>query len=70
MSPERKEHKQLALEPTLVNHPPLDAHWVERLWVDEADRRYQAYREGRVASRPAAEVLLQARERLIEWPLI
>ena len=37
---------------------------VEQLWLDEATRRYEAYRRGEIASRPAAEVCAQARARL------
>ena len=32
----------------------------ERLWVEEAERRFQAYREGRIASRPASDVFRAA----------
>jgi len=37
---------------------------LESLWVDEAERRYQAYLEGSVTARPATMVLQEARERL------
>ena len=37
---------------------------VEQLWLDEAARRYEAYRCGEISSRPAAEVFAQARARL------
>ncbi len=37
---------------------------IESLWVEEAERRYQAYLEGRVSGRPATMVLREARERL------
>ncbi|MFH0802134.1 MAG: addiction module protein [bacterium] len=33
----------------------------ERLWVEEAERRYQQYKSGKVSSRPAADVLRDAR---------
>ncbi len=36
----------------------------ESLWVDEAERRYQAYLEGSVTARPATMVFQEARERL------
>ena len=36
----------------------------ERLWFDEAERRYEAYRRGEIGSRPADEVFADARERL------
>ncbi len=36
----------------------------EALWIEEAERRYQAYLNGAVSARAAADVLLEARERL------
>lgn len=29
----------------------------DRVWVEEADRRYQAYKEGRTTARPVADVI-------------
>ena len=37
---------------------------VEQLWLDEAARRYEAYRRGEISSRPAAEVFTRVRARL------
>ena len=37
---------------------------VEQLWLDEATRRYEAYRCGEMTSRPAAEVFARVRARL------
>ena len=37
---------------------------VEQVWLDEAARRYEAYRCGEMSSRPAAEVFARARARL------
>ena len=37
---------------------------VEQIWLDEAARRYEAYRCGEMTSRPAAEVFARARARL------
>ena len=37
---------------------------VEQLWLDEAARRYEAYRCGEMSSRPAAEVFARTRLRL------
>ena len=37
---------------------------VEQLWLDEATRRYEAYRRGEMPSRPAAEVFARVRARL------
>ena len=36
----------------------------ERIWVEEADRRYQAYKAGRTGSTPANEAIAQARAAL------
>jgi len=36
----------------------------EELWLQEAERRYQAYRQGRLASKPAAQVFDGARANL------
>ena len=37
---------------------------VEQLWLEEAARRYEAYRGGEMPSRPAAEVFARACARL------
>ena len=37
---------------------------VEQLWLNEAARRYEAYRCGEMASHPAAEVFARVRTRL------
>ena len=37
---------------------------VEQIWLDEATRRYEAYRCAEMSSRPAAEVFARARARL------
>ena len=37
---------------------------VEQLWLDEAARRYEAYRHGEMSSHPAAEVFARVRARL------
>jgi putative addiction module component (TIGR02574 family) len=36
----------------------------ERLWVEEAERRYAAYKAGHVQARPASDVLRDARASL------
>lgn len=33
----------------------------EQLWIDEADRRYRAYKSGNITARSAEEVLSDAR---------
>lgn len=37
---------------------------VEQVWLNEAARRYEAYRRGEISSRPATEVLARVRARL------
>ena len=37
---------------------------VEQIWIDEAARRFEAYRRGEMSSHPAAEVFARARARL------
>ena len=37
---------------------------VEQIWIDEAARRFEAYRRGEMSSRPAAEVFARVRARL------
>ena len=39
---------------------------VERLWIAEAERRYEAYRRGEISSTPAEEVFEQIRRTLEE----
>ena len=36
----------------------------ERLWVEEAERRYHAYRQGHLPARSAAEAIQEAQARL------
>jgi len=37
----------------------------ERLWADEAYRRYEGYKKGRISARPAADVILDVRQNKI-----
>lgn len=39
-------------------------HEVERLWVEEAERRYAAYKEGKIKTKPAELVFQDARLKL------
>jgi putative addiction module component (TIGR02574 family) len=36
----------------------------ERLWINEAERRYREYKEGKVKARPAAQVFKEAFSKL------
>ncbi|HEX3048042.1 MAG TPA: addiction module protein [Bacillota bacterium] len=42
----------------------LDDTENEHLWVQEAERRYQAYKQGIITARPAEEVLRDARAQI------
>ena len=42
----------------------LDDAENERLWVEEAERRYQAYKQGRLSARLAADAIQDARARI------
>jgi putative addiction module component (TIGR02574 family) len=66
-----KQARQLPLQEraTLIDHlisslDELDEKECERLWLDEAKRRYQAYQEGKVTSRPAGAVFQDAHARI------
>ena len=37
---------------------------VQRSWIEEAERRYQAYLEGKLSARPANEAIQDARAKL------
>ncbi len=75
MSPKLKELEQQALtlsareRAVLAEHlisslDEMDKAEVERLWVAEAQRRYRAYRAGKIPSRSAETALREARTRL------
>jgi putative addiction module component (TIGR02574 family) len=36
----------------------------EAVWLDEAERRYQAYQQGQLAAKPAEQVFREAKARL------
>ena len=42
----------------------LDNAENEHLWLEEADRRYQAYKQGKISARPAEEAIRDARARI------
>lgn len=49
-------------EELLESMDPRNESEIEGLWLDEAERRLQAYREGGVQSIPADEVLKEAED--------
>ena len=42
----------------------LEEHDLERLWVQEASRRFQEFKDGNIQARPSDEVFRDARTRL------
>lgn len=42
----------------------LDEKENERLWIEEADKRYKAYKEGRITSTLAKDAIKEARLKL------
>ncbi len=46
---------------SLVPGEDVDA---ENEWLEEAERRYQAYRDGKIRARPAREAIEEARKKL------
>ena len=75
MSPELKECEAQALKLSVKERALLAEHLLasldkvddtenERLWVKEAEARYEAYKNGDISSRPAEDVLRDARSRV------
>ena len=72
MSPELKECEAQALElrpqeraalaeRLIASLDSLDDSENEQLWLEEAERRYQAYKNGSISARPSGDVLRDAR---------
>ncbi len=72
MSPDLKKCEIQALKLAPQDRAALAEHLIasldtlddvenERLWLDEAERRYQEYKKGNIQARPAEEVLRDAR---------
>ena len=72
MSPDLKEFEAQALKLPLSDRAVLAERLIasldaaddaenERLWVEEAERRYQEYKKGNIPSRRADDVLRDAR---------
>ena len=72
MSPGLKECEVQALRLPVDERAVLAEHLIEsldslddveneRLWIEEAERRYHEYRQGRVSSKLAAEAIRNAR---------
>ncbi|MCK5229455.1 MAG: addiction module protein [Desulfobulbaceae bacterium] len=75
MNLEECERQARQLPPTdrsvLIEHligslDELDEAECERLWLEEAERRFQEYKAGNITSRPAEDVFRDARAKLRE----
>lgn len=53
-----------AIHAYIASLDELDDTENERFWLEEADRRYQEYKKGIIAARPAEGVLRDARSAL------
>jgi hypothetical protein len=42
----------------------LDSAENERLWLDEAEKRYQEYKAGNISARRAVDVIREARSKI------
>lgn len=58
------QDRALLVERRLATLDPGEETNTEELWLQEAERRYQEYRAGRVASKPAHQVFDEAIKRL------
>ena len=75
MLPDLKECETIALKLATTERAVLAQHLItsldtlddaenEDLWLEEADRRYQAYKQGRISARPAEEAIRDTRARI------
>ena len=75
MSPELKECEAQVLNLPVEDRAILAEHLItsldsvedsenERLWVEEAERRYRLFKSGTISARPAIDVLRDARTRI------
>ncbi len=75
MSPELKECERQALllppaeraalaEHLIASLDTIDEAQNEQLWIEEAERRYQAYKNGHISARAAEDVFRDARAAL------
>ena len=57
--------EKAALARVLIDElDPVNEPGVEELWLEEARRRYDAYRAGGIQSTPGGEAMARARDRL------
>jgi len=55
------QDRALLAEHLIASLDAADDSENERLWVEEAEKRYQQYKSGNISSRPAVDVLRDAR---------
>ena len=58
------QERAILAEHLLATLDPGDDVDTEELWLQEAERRYEGYRVGRIASKPAEQVFEDAKQRL------
>lgn len=58
-----KERAELAAE-LLSSLDGADAAEIEKLWIEEAERRFHAYKSGQVQGIPAEQALREARSKI------
>ena len=72
MSPQLQECENQVMKLPLNERATLASHLIasldsldnsenERLWIDEAERRYREYKKGNISARPAVDSLRDAR---------
>ena len=59
-----EEDRARLAENLLSSLSPGEDVAAEREWLAEAERRYRAYREGKMTARPVGDVLREARKKL------
>ena len=59
-----RQERAWLVERLLTTLDPGENVDAEALWLQEAERRYQEYRAGRLASKPAEQVFEDAQKRL------
>ena len=75
MSPDVQEIEEKALNLSSHQRALLAEHLIssledeedaeaERLWIEEAERRYREYKEGKVKTKPSAQVFKEAFSKL------
>ncbi|GBE17313.1 putative addiction module component [bacterium BMS3Abin15] len=57
------ERAQLS-EHLIISLDDVEDPEAERLWIEEAERRYQEYKQGKVKAKPAEMVFKEARSKL------